>query len=101
MVEHKFGVNHSYLYGSGCDLNVVQSPEGAVPVDEVGSSQLMQRLQSDQGAIGAGITSFSSLAQLPLVHENCERLLSCSNNIPHYSIFHLKSFLRLPAGEEA
>lgn len=51
---------------------MVKSPEGAVPVNEIGGSQLMERLQGDRGAIGAGITSFRSFAQLPLVHKNGE-----------------------------
>ena len=41
------GQTRSYLDGSGCDLDVVQSPKGAVPVDEVGGRELVQRLQGD------------------------------------------------------
>lgn len=81
----------AYLYGRGRDLNVVKPAQGAVPVDEVGGGELMQRLQGDQGAVGAGVSPFGSFAQLPLVHENGERLLSCISNSSRYSFLHLTS----------
>lgn len=63
---------HTHLNGSGRDLDVVKPPQGAVPVDEIGGGELVQRLQGDRRAVGAGIATFRSSAQLPLVHKNCE-----------------------------
>lgn len=63
---------HGYLDGSGRNLDMVKSAKSAVPVNEIGGSQLMECLQSDRRTISAWITSFRSFAQLPLVHKNCE-----------------------------
>lgn len=65
-----------YLDGGGGDLDVVQAPQGAVPVDEVGGCQLVQRLQRHRRAVGAHLAAFRPLAQLPFVHKNGEGLLS-------------------------
>lgn len=32
---------YAYLYGSGCNLDMVESAKSTIPVNEIGSSQLM------------------------------------------------------------
>lgn len=77
----------AYPHGGGRDLEVVQPPQGALPVGEVGGGQLVERLQGDgPGGVGAAAAAVEAsvgpgerrglLAQLPLVHKYGQRLLS-------------------------
>lgn len=57
-----------YLDGSGGDLDVVQLVQGALPVNKVGSGQLVQSFQSHGCAVG--FAHIGRTTQLPLVHED-------------------------------
>ena len=74
----------TYPYGGGRDLEVVQPAQGALPVGEVGSSQLMEGLQGHRprgvrvpaaAAAALGPRGRRLLAELPLVHKYRQRFL--------------------------
>lgn len=77
----------TYPYGGGGDLEVVQPAQGALPVGEVGGSQLVEGLQGHcprrVWAPAAATASLGPrgrgrlLAELPLVHKYGQRLLPC------------------------
>lgn len=82
-----FAWTSTYPYGGGRDLEVVQPAQGALPVGEVGGSQLMERLQGHgPGGVGAPAAAPASvgpqerrrrlLAELALVHKYGQRLFS-------------------------
>jgi len=80
-----------YLDGSGGNLEVVQSPQGALSIREVGRGQLMEQLQRHHRAVAA---TLRLLVQLLLVQENGQGLLSCRINnqwIELVSLSHLNS----------
>lgn len=68
-----FGRVH-YLNSRGGDLKVVQAPERALAICEVGRRQLMQELQRHHRAVAVALRLF---IQLLLVQENGQRLLPC------------------------
>lgn len=51
---------------------MVQSPQGALSICEVGSGELMEQLQRHRGAVAV---AFRLLSQFLLVQENGQRLL--------------------------
>lgn len=75
----------TYPYGGGCDLEVVQSAQGALSVSEVGGGELVEGLQGHwacavQAAAAAAAAGLSPrggrlLAELPFVHKYRQRLL--------------------------
>jgi len=58
-----------YLDSSGGNLDVVQFAQSALPVYEVGGSQLVQSFQSHGGGVARKIAHLCFLTQLPLVHK--------------------------------
>lgn len=58
-----------HLDGGGGDLDVVEFAQGALSVDEVGGSQLMQSFQSHSGGIPSVVAHLCLLTQLPLVNK--------------------------------
>lgn len=66
----------AHLDGRGGDLKVVQAPERALAVREVGRRQLMQELQRHHRAVAAA-AALGLFIQLLLVQENGQRLLPC------------------------
>lgn len=58
-----------HLDGGGGDLDVVEFAQGALSVDEVGGSQLMQSLQSHSGGVPSVVAHLCLLTQLPLVNK--------------------------------
>lgn len=67
-----------YLDSRGGNLEVVQTPQGAFSVCEVGSGQLMQQLQRHHWAVAV---TLRLLVQLLLVQENGQRLLPCGGRV--------------------
>lgn len=72
----------TYPYGGGGYLQVVEPAQGALPVREVGSGQLVEGFQSHRPR-RVGATTAAAVgphgrwlqAQLPFVHKYCQRLL--------------------------
>lgn len=62
-----FYVSVQYLDSRGGDLKVVQTPERALAICEVGGRQLMQELQRHHRAVAVALRLF---VQLLLVQEN-------------------------------
>lgn len=48
-------MNTRYLNGRGGDLEVVESPESAFSVCEIGSCQLMEQLQRDHRGVAVAL----------------------------------------------
>lgn len=75
----------TYPYGGGCDLEVMQPAQGALPVGEVGRSQLVEGLQCDcPRTVRVPVAAATPLgprvgrrllAELSLVHEYGQGLL--------------------------
>lgn len=75
-----------YLDCRGGDLEVVQSPEGALSICEVGSRQLMEQLQGHHRAVAV---AFRLLIEPLLVQEDGQWFLSCGSiiNLLSSSVF--------------
>lgn len=58
-----------HLNGRRGDLDVVQLAQRALPVDEVGGSQLVQSFQSHSGGVTRVIARLRLLTQFPLVNK--------------------------------
>lgn len=79
-------LSHTYPYGGGRNLEVMQPAQRALPVGEVGGGQLIESLQghrprSVRVPVAAGLQPRGRrlrrrlLAELPLVHKYGQRLL--------------------------
>lgn len=73
---------------------MVQLAQSALPVNEVGGSQLVQSFQSHGGRISRVIAHLCFLTQLPFVHKYGEGLLSCKGE----QIFIMKLFTLISHG---
>ncbi len=69
----------SYLNGGGGDLEVMELPERAVSVDEIGCCQLVEGFEGQRTgcSVGGGAILLTS-AKLAFVHENGQGLLAWS-----------------------
>lgn len=67
----------SYLNGGGGDLEVMELPERAVSVDEIGCSQLVEGFEGQRTSCSVGGTTILlTSAKLAFVHENGQGLLA-------------------------
>lgn len=67
----------SYLNGGGGDLEVMELPERAVSVDEIGCSQLVEGFEGQRTSCSVGGTAILlTSAKLAFVHENGQGLLA-------------------------